>query len=104
MTTFTTIGKHLERNAEMRREKAVEFRDEPRHNEAAKILDSLAAQFAAGDVDRELWGKLIELDDPANDLEDDIGYVIGSIGFDVWPQTPDQFLAAVIELAQENLL
>lgn len=93
MTKYVTIGKWLERNAELKREQAVEHRDDVRHGKAAQIMDGLAAQFAAGDVDPELWAKYEALE-PGGD---EIGAVMGMIGFDRFPNTADQFLAILIE-------
>jgi hypothetical protein len=101
MTKFSAIGKLIERNAEKRREQAVEHRDEPRHVEAAKILDSLAAQFAAGDVDAEIWDHYRRLE-RQDGIDDEAAQIIGSVGFDAFPQTPDQLLQAIIELVEEN--
>jgi hypothetical protein len=98
MTTFTRIGRHLERNAEMQRERAVEFRTDPRYLKAAQILDGLSALFAAGYVDPELWSRYEAL----GDTEQEEDTIIGSVGFDAWPNKPDEFLQLIIELVQEN--
>ncbi|RWA64413.1 hypothetical protein [Mesorhizobium sp.] len=95
----------FEGSAEWRRQKAKEFpEDAARNLEAAAEVDSLAAQFNAGDVDPDLVAEYESLGD--NDIAHRVVEVeselLRQVGFYEHFAKADDFVSAVIKEARGN--
>ena len=100
MTYQTNFADRLKANAEWRREKAVDISDDRQRNlDAAVLSDQLAAAFTEDDFDEGLMARIVDLEqdeDTVSDLNLTISEVIGRLGFDEFPGSPDDLLDTVL--------
>jgi len=100
VTYQTNFADRLKANAEWRREKAVDVSDDGQRNlDAAVLSDQLAAAFNEDDFDEGLMARIVDLEqdeDTVSDLNLAISEVIGRLGFDEFPGSPDDLLDTVL--------
>lgn len=90
----------FESTAQWRREKATEFpQDAARHLAAATELDSLAAQFEAGDVNPELVARYEALggSEQAHRVTEIEGELMRQIGFGRYFEKADDFIRTILD-------
>lgn len=108
MTSFNAVdlsvwAESFEGSADWRRQKASEYPDDAARNlEAAAQLDSLAAQFNAGDVDPELVAEYESLgnSDVAHRVVEVESELLKHVGFHRHFANADDFIRAIIEEAR----
>lgn len=100
MTYQAAYAEQLQRNAEWRRGLAVEHPDEAERNlDAAEMSDSLAAQFTADEFDNDLMERIVALEQheaTRSDVLQATSEIISKIGFDEFPDSPDDLLDAIL--------
>ncbi|RUX48855.1 hypothetical protein EOA33_14345 [Mesorhizobium sp. M4A.F.Ca.ET.050.02.1.1] len=81
MTDATGIAHALEKKASWRREKAQRHPEDVRNIEAAEMLESLAAQAEAGDIDPELSDRLTAMQNEGDEADERANELMTAIGF-----------------------
>jgi hypothetical protein len=81
--------------ADWRREKAAEYPDDERNNQAAALLDSLAAELDGLEASDALWTKYAECWEGETGgvlIAEDISTFLREVGFSTFPSSGREFL------------
>ena len=99
MTDYSGIALALEKKAAWRREKADRHPEDVRNLRAAEMLESLAAQAEAGDIDTELLDRLTDLQNESDEADDRANELMTAIGFGVSYEKIDDLVRDVVHQA-----